>query len=185
MSGFDVLYCRGKILKGEYKYGLTVVGEIDDTVKDNTIRYIAAAPADYRQSYTGSGLPFPNQLHAFERTPNKGMIKLGSKNSFSIKLMTPNSFYVGLGSVLVQPTLYLTYINGKGMQRVITIELAQPIPYRMLTYPAQFTRPLKNVSFFDSQFTLYPRSQEAILRSSAYPCVNSMYENFWGQKPPL
>jgi hypothetical protein len=28
------------------------------------------------------------------------------------------------------------------------------------------------------------RSQESILRSSAYPLTNSMPDNFWGDRPP-
>jgi len=28
------------------------------------------------------------------------------------------------------------------------------------------------------------RSQEAILRASAYPSTNTMPDNFWGERPP-
>ena len=181
---FDVLYCRGNVLDGDYKYDLKINGKIEEQVAHDTIRYIAASPGDFHQSYTGSGLPFANQVQAFDNTPNKGIIKLDASNSFSINVMLPNSYYVGLGSVLIGPTLYLHYENSRGESRVVTILLAEPTPYRLLTYPMS----RKNVNFYDVQFLQYPRSQETILRKSGYPCINHTPKSFWGGaegKPPM
>lgn len=176
--------CNGKILyKG--RNDIKIIGRIEDHLSDKRVFYIAAAPADHRATYTGSGLPFANQLQAFEGTPNVGVAEVNEHdNSFEIELMTPNSYIVGLGSVVVPPTLYLEYLDGDRKIRRTSIKVSNGIPYRMLTYP-MVPRPRAGADFYDSQFYLPVRSQEQILLDSGYPRINVMPENHWGLKPPL
>ena len=174
--------CDGEI-KINGKNDILVKGRIHDSVKDKRVFYIAAAPADYRSSFTGSGLPFANQVQAFDSTPNVGMVELDDKK-FEIGLMLPNSYIVGLGSVTIPPTLYIEYLNGENRVRQITIKLSNGIPYRSLTYPMT-PRARTSATFYDSQFYLPVRSQEQILLDSGYPSINAMPKNHWGLKPPL
>ena len=90
---------------------------------------------------------------------------------------------VGLGSVLVPPTLFITYFAHNGEKRKITVKVADPVPYRSLTYPLD-PRPRKDATFYDSQFYLVPKTQEEIFYDSAYPCNGKTHPNFWGLKPP-
>lgn len=186
VSMFSNMYCKANI----YTYNnqdITVKGSIKEHVKDNTVFYIAAAPPDYRATFTGSGLPFANQDQAFYATPNSGKVLLND-NSFEIKLMYPNSYYVGLGTVVIQPTVYVYYIPSSGdstTPKVISIPVSEGIPYRMLSYPMQFTKPRENAMFYDNVYKLPVRTQEQILRSAAYPSENKMADNFWGLKPSV
>ena len=181
-SNFKTMFCNGQI-KELNKYDIIVTGTIEEKVKDNKILYIAATPADYRANYTGSGLPFYNQLQAFDNTPNIGIVDIGTDNSFEIKLLMPNSYMVGLGSVTIPPTLYIEFIDVNGKKKNISIKVSNGIPYRTLTYPLT-PRPRDSPTFYDSQFYLPVRSQEQILLDSGYPKNNNMPNNHWGLKPP-
>lgn len=180
---FETLFCTGKINKITNN-DITVIGEIKDYVKDGQIYYIAASPADHHASYAGSGLPFYNQIQAFDNTPNKGSIKLDSNNTFKIDLILPNSYMVGLGSVIIPPTMYIKYINKNNIKKIINIKLSEGIPFRHLTYPSG-SKPRANVTFYDSQFNLPIRGQEQILIDSQYPKTNETPNNYWGLKPPM
>lgn len=185
---FESAYCNGIVEHGEYDYQLVVKGVINEYVKDEKLYYIAAAPPDYRATFSGSGLPFASQVQAFQNTPNKGTVRIPAYGSkFEIKLMTPNSYYVGLGTVYVPPTLYLEYINQHGVKRNVSVKISDGIPYRSLTHPGpgQNSAPRANAMFYATQFGLPVRSQEQILRDSAYPQNNKMDPDFWGLKPPL
>lgn len=176
--------CHGKI-QYSGRNDIKVIGRINDTVSDKRVFYIAASPADHRATFTGSGLPFANQIQAFDNTPNVGMVELkGIDNSFEIDLMTPNSYIVGLGSVTVPPTLYLEYLDGERKVRRVSIKVSNGIPYRTMTYPMN-PRARTGPEFYDSQFYIPVRSQEQILLDSAYPRMNVMPPNHWGLKPPL
>lgn len=179
---FSTVFCKGKIYIHD-SHDTYVVGSIKESVLDDVIYYVAANAPDYRATYTGSGLPFANAQQAFENTPNRGKVKL-LNNTFEIKLAFPNAYYKHLGTVLVPPTVYIEYKNKDGKLRQVIVKLSDGIPYRLLTYPMQSTKARVDASFYDNQ-DLPTRSQEAILRSSAYPTTNKMHPNFWGMKPPL
>jgi hypothetical protein len=181
---FD-MYCDGVIRKNEgYSFDVTVFGRIKEAVQNDTIRYVAAAPPDYRATYTGSGLPFANHQQAFDNTPNKGLVKV-IDGTFEINLMYPNSYYIGLGTVIIPPTVYLNYVTNEGLSRQVKIQLSEGIPFRTLTYPAQYTAPRADALFYGGGWDLPVRTQEQILRDSAYPSTNTMNFNFWGMKPPM
>lgn len=187
-SRFSSLYCAGEILdQGNDDtsiWDVVVRGVIHDTVPSGTIRYMAASPADRRASYSGSGLPFHSAKQAMIDTPSKGTLKLRA-NTFEVPLLFPNSYYINLGNQLIPPTLFLSYENASGDNKVINIKLSDPIPYRLLGYPCDFTQARSGADFYHAHHNLPVRSQEQVLRDSAYPDKNKMSADFWGLKPAL
>lgn len=148
-----------------------------------TFRWQAAAPNDRRTSYTGSGLPHASITMAFEGTPLSGSIDVSVSGGFSFLVHDiPGSFYAFCGTVLVPPSIKFTW-SERGQARAQWLQVAEPIPYRMNTYPNLRT----GAEFYDNVWGLPVRSQEAILRSAAYPTdVRSpMPPNHWGPKPAL
>lgn len=187
MSLFESAYCSGTISDDKVDKQVVVTGRITEQVKDDTIYFIAASPPDYRATFSGSGLPFYSQVQAFQNTPNKGKMQVPFASEFQIELMMPNSYYVGLGTVYVPPTLYIEYVNSQGDKRNVSIKLSDGIPYRSLTWPGpgQITAARGDPMFYGTQFNLPVRSQEQILRDAAYPEKNKMDKDFWGLKPPV
>ena len=183
VTNFQTMYCQGNF-RQIGNFDMKVKGRIDENVKNGIVHYIASSPADYRSTFTGSGLPFANQIQAFANTPNIGMVELKDDNSFEIDLLTPNSYMVGLGSVQVNPTLYLTYTTNNDKIKTVSIKLSNGIPYRSMTYPMN-PRARDGPEFYDSQFYIPVRTQEEVLMEAAYPRVNIMPSNHWGSKPPL
>jgi len=160
------------------KQFVKVSGHVTEHVKDSILTFAAAAPIDRRTSFSGSGLPFPSAHFAFDNSPNIGSIKLGHDNTFSLELQVPASYYVGLGTLLIPPTIYFSYHNGYTIVRK-NVKLCDSIPYRTLTYPGTRTGP----AFYKSHLPV--RGQEEILRSSEFPSSTMKeYENFWGDRPP-
>ena len=187
-SRFSTLYCEGEVIdissNKNNHYDIVVKGTINDVVSSGKINFIAASPADRRGSYSGSGLPFHDTNQAFVETPNKGKLVLEA-NSFEIPLMFPNAYYVNLGNQLIPPTLFLSYENGSGEHKIINIKLSDPIPYRMLGYPAEFTMARQGAEFYHAHHNLPVRTQEQICRDSMYPNKNKMQNDFWGLRPAL
>jgi hypothetical protein len=178
---FSAPTCNGNIERVSTK--IVVKGTISDNVVDGRIRYVASAPIDRRSSFTGSGLPFANAQQAFDNTPNKGNIELRSNNTFEIKINEiPNSYYAGLGTVLVPPSVFIMYHDGNEIKKMC-IQIAEPIPYRMLTYPMSNTFARKDAQFYAGGFELPVRTQEQILLDSCYDVHVPMKENFWGLRP--
>jgi hypothetical protein len=146
---------------------------------DGVVRYEAAAPPDFRSSFTGSGLPFANAEHAFENTPNRGTARVGADRALEVRLRTPNSFYVGLGTVVVPPTLFVSYVT-RGEPRREAFQVANGVPFRSLTYPKT-----RGGSGFYAVPEQLVRSQEAILHAGRYPEENREPHDFWGGRPPV
>lgn len=142
--------------------------------------YSAPSPPNRRSSYTGSGLPFPDSIVAFDKTPNSGKFELNSP-VFEIHLSFPNAYYTHLGTKLVYPHL-LVKIHKGSYTTTEDIELGEVAPYRLLTYPQNRS----GASFYDRSHLTTARSQESILRSSSYPSCppRSTYSNFWGSFVP-
>ncbi|MEW5315018.1 MAG: hypothetical protein WDW38_006475 [Sanguina aurantia] len=166
---------------------VTVRGKLmDKPDRDTVVRFVAAAPADHRGSFSGGGFPFTNEDQAFSGTPNMGVLPVDVDGSFRVDLLQPNSYYKGLGTVLVPPTLYVGYVRSGQMQAVSAV-LGPPTPFRTLTYP----HARHDVMFYDrgSHDVLNPdrdaRTQEQILRESAYP-ITMLKEpsDFWGLMAP-
>jgi hypothetical protein len=79
----------------------------------------------------------------------------------------------------------LTYTSdGKPVKEAVNV--SEGVPFRMLTYPsAPQTRSRIDASFYEVPEQPV-RSQEDILRASAYPSkIEAMPPNFWGTRPPM
>lgn len=140
------------------------------------MQYWASAPPTYINSYSGSGLPYPNQEIAYDTNDNKGVIEVDNTGNFTFQLKFPNAYYSGLGKNYVEPCFHVKVCDS---EEIYTFQLSNGIPYRMMTYSR--TSPL----FYQGRDELPIRNQEQILRDSGYPSVNKMPENFWGTKPPM
>ena len=146
---------------------------------NGVIEYVAAAPPDYRSSYAGSALPFASPRQAFELSPNCGTVQVQGNQAY-LRIQFPNSYYTGLGTIVVPPTVYIRYMHG-GRQQRTTVKLSQGVPYRALAPP-----PLRTgAEFYDNIWDLPVRSQEHILLDSAYPRTNTEAPDFWGLKPAV
>jgi hypothetical protein len=77
--------------------------KIKGTSTAGVLKYWAAAPNTCTYSVCGSGLPFPNEEIAYENTPNKGEIKVGSNGKFEIILKYPAGYYINGGEIYVPP----------------------------------------------------------------------------------
>lgn len=141
-----------------------------------TFTYLAAAPPDRRASYSGSSLPFPSPLFAFQNSDARGEARVDADGqSTPIMIKLPNSFYGGLGTVLIPPTLYIKY-KLSGREQEEAIKLTEPVGYRGLTYDNERTTSM----FYGRRLPV--RSQEQILNDSAYS--KTRQDSFWGLKPP-
>jgi hypothetical protein len=154
------------------------------------VRYWAAAPPTYIQSYSGSGMPYPSREVAFENTPNQGIFPM-KENPFHIQIQYPNSYYDDGGKVYVPPKLQFTLcdVNGKDITGINEIQLGEGIPYRSLQWPRQrnwlSSYPHGGSLFYLNSQMPAVRTQEQILKESAYPVRNVEAKNFWGLKPPM
>ena len=121
---------------------------------------------------------------AYENTPNRGAVK-ATNGKFEFRLKYPNSYYMGLGTVYVEPSCLVKVCGKNSDSKIHTIKLGNGIPFRMMTYPPPpLTAPRANPLFYKGGHELPIRTQEQILRDSGFPEKNTMAANFWGLKPP-
>jgi len=100
--------CQGQIIIDQNR-NITVRGTC--TVPNAVVvKYAAAAPADMRMSYTGSGLPYPNEEVAYEGSPNIGDAPVVG-NNFVFNIVNPNAYYKDNGATMVQPHVVFTINN--------------------------------------------------------------------------
>lgn len=174
--------CENVILNsgnGEY----TVNGSLPGA-GNNTILFWAPNPPTYCQGFSGSGLPYPNADIAYENSTNRGAVKSQNDN-FTFKIKYPNSYYAGLGTVLVEPVCHVKICGNSNDTGIHTIKLGNGIPFRLLTYQAYGKDATRDSPmFYTGRDTLPIRGQEQILRDSAYPETNVVPDNFWGLRPP-
>lgn len=176
---FTINNISGQIsMSDDYRY-CVIKAIITEEVKNKQLSYIAAKPPHRIASYYGSGHPFPNMSVAFEETQTKGIINLNDKNEFELFFEIPNSYYVHLGSFLIQPIIYISYNNGF-VQKNERIYIGEGIQYRTLTYPEE----RRNENFYGSLQGLPVRSQEQILIDGKYE-INKQKSTFWDLKPPV
>jgi len=146
------------------------------------VQYWAPSPPDYRHSFSGSGLPFPNEEVAYSNSPNVGRALLGKDGSFSIKMMYPNSYYKKMGAEYVNPNVKILFNDQDGNMygKIITVSLGEGIPYRSTTWPRKRNW-LNGPLFYAGNETLPFRTAEKTLESFYYPVRE--YSNFWGTRP--
>lgn len=176
--------CEGVVLdSGDGEY--VVRGRLNTLTSNATIMFWAANPPTYTTSFTGSGLPFPNPDIAYDNTPNRGAVK-SVNGKFEFKIRYPNAYYVGLGTVYVEPCVHIKICELGSDGKIHTIKLENGIPFRMLTYPPSHegTAARANPMFYAGRDELPIRTQEQILRDSAFPEDNKMPTNFWGKSIP-
>ena len=178
LKAFEHPDCSGKVSVSQYG-DVTVKGKVNS---DSKIIFWASAPPGYLQSFTGSGLPFPNPETAYENTPNKGVIR-AQNGEFTIKMYYPNSFYIDLGTTYVPPHINFQICNGT-RKKSFAVQVGDGIPYRTLTYappPNKVSR--TDPLFYQKDDEPDLRNQEQILRDSAFPKENKYAPDFWGGKP--
>lgn len=172
-----------KVREDNGEFVITGNTEADD---ESYAMYWAANPADFRQSFTGSGLPFPNPYVAYENTPNKGAVAVRN-NKFQIRIKYPNAYYTELGNEYHEPHIYIKVCRGQTEEGPVhNITLGDAIPYRLLDYPGGGleSKKRKDVMFYNKDNRVGHRNQEEILRAARYPDYNVMATNHWGTKPP-
>jgi hypothetical protein len=176
---FNELSCEG-IVQHNGEGNITISGVLKGYEnQDVDIIYWAAAPATRGIGFSGSGLPYAKPDQAYDQTPNQGAAR-ATGGQFQIKLTSPNSYYVGLGSLYVSPTLHIKVCGNKTVHH---IPISHGIPFRTLTHPAPPTKNPRSNPMFYCTGTLPVRSQEQILRDSAYKHDQPMPDNFWGLRP--
>lgn len=146
-------------------------------------KYWASNKPTYCQSYSGAGIPFPNEKMAFEGNQNNGIVKVINGN-FEILVDYPNSYYTDFGTVYVPPQINIQFVdsNNNDISKVYTIKLGNGIPFRSQSWSKK--RNWNDGPMFYYNPDLPIRTQEQILIDSAYPCSNQEPNNFWGLTPP-
>ena len=67
---------------------IVIRGTIKSSDANPIVTYWAPNPPNYRTSYTGSALPYPNPSIAYENTPNKGKVRANNRR-FEIRIKYP------------------------------------------------------------------------------------------------
>lgn len=126
VSNFESPRCKGQVLINDETKVFTVKG----VCSGRQLRYLAAAPPDFRDSYAGSGLPFPNETIAYDNTQNKGKVDI-KDGKFEFRLAYPNSYYINGGSTMVKPHVNIVVDDSE----VVDVKLGEPlIPNRSLKH---------------------------------------------------
>jgi len=177
---FDNETCAGSITFLSHNT-LQIKGTLKSLVPNAILYYWAASPPTYGISYSGSGLPYPNPIVAYDRTPNKGVININN-SEFNFNIKYPNAYYIGLGSLYIPPHINFKISTPNNPDKYLSIKIDEGIPFKMLTYPAPPGNKPRISPLFYSEPEKQARTQEAILRSGSN--FNAMPDNFWGEKPP-
>ena len=180
----DLFPCEGVVLDsgtGDY----VVEGSVKSFLSNPTVLFWAPNPPNLVGAFNGSGLPYPNAEIAFDNTPNRGAVKAPGGH-FKFNVQYPSAYYVGLGSVLEPPAVFIKVCDNNKEGELQRIVLGEPIPFRSLTWPPlrRGQRGRQNVLFYAGRDELPLRTQEQILRDSGYTSKDVMPDNFWGLKPP-
>tara|TARA_B110000211_G_scaffold235008_1_gene308364 strand:+ start:5921 stop:6484 length:564 start_codon:yes stop_codon:yes gene_type:complete len=177
--------CEGTILDGG-DGEFVVKGFVQALDNHSKIMFWAANPPTYNTSYSGSGLPFPNKDIAYYNTPNRGSVHPNG-GYYEFHLRYPNSYYVALGTVLVEPCVHIKVCDTHGSSATETISLGNGIPFRFGSHQYGNTSVTQRTSpeFYAGGHDLPIRTQEEILKICGYPSQNIFYPNFWGDSPPV
>ena len=143
------------------------------------VEFWAANPPDYRQSFSGSALPFVNRTMAFENSQNRGVVNVLNDGTFSFSIKFPNSYYMGLGNRLIGPRVHMMLKTPNKTGKVETVSLGERVPFRSLRHEVVD----RNVTFYTRTNLPDLRTQEQTLYACSYPATNSMPSNFWGTCP--
>lgn len=178
------------IMKNDKDNTLIISGDLNQEsllnvsdISTCSLKFWAANSPTYNGSFSGSGLPFPNENVALDNSVNSGLAKIKG-SQFSFDILYPNSYYANMGSVYISPEVKIQIVNknGKGLSKIQSIKVGNGIPFRTLTWPVQRDWN-KGALFYYNPF-LTVRSQYQILLDSAYKPNEPVPDNFWGSKPP-
>ena len=133
---------------------------VEEDVDNNTVEYIAAAPPDYRQTFTGSGLPFANIYQAYHATPNKGRVVLDNKHAV-LRLQNPSA-YLDQKWMRTDPHVLVRFTSD-GVLRIVDVKIGPGVHSRDILYNVKRTGP----EFYDRESIV--QNQETLLRACAYP----------------
>lgn len=134
---FNTFECSRDVSSDSNKGSFLVKGSLKSPVASGVVKFIASNPADFRQSYSGSGLPFPNPEIAYENTQNKGSARVTNGN-FEFYIQYPNSLYINQGTTLLSPHVLVKLCDSSD-ENVEVVVLGDGIPHRTLT-SSTFTR---------------------------------------------
>lgn len=181
-------HCMGDMVFDKITGDIIVRGNVGVQGVDK-VMFWAAAPPTYSMSFSGSAMPYPNPVVAFDRTPNRGVVQVGAGGAFEFRIKYPNAYYVGLGSLYIPPHVNMKLcIAGRQendpANKTVTVKIDEGIPFRLLTYPAPPSKKPRVNAMFYCEPCQGARTQEAILRASGYPETNITPDNFWGTRPP-
>lgn len=173
-------YFNAKIIRSCNKT-VQIICNLKNIGSNLILSYSAAKPPDYRQSYTGSALPFPDGIIAFQNSKNFGAIQCKT-NVIEINMDFPNSYYSHVGTRIIPPYVKINIIdkNNKIYSSDI-IELGEIAPFRLLSYPSTPT-PRDSPTFYSRTHLQKSRTQEQILRDSEYQIYTP--SNFWNGAIP-
>lgn len=178
MAQFETTNCKGTVSSINNNYDILIEGVIaPEYTTDPFVRYSAPAPTDTITSFSGSGLPYTTMEQAYYNSPNVGQSKI-ENGRFRIVLKRPNSYYSDFNT-LVYPSVTITYNYGKDKLKVALNN--ERVPYRSLQYPVR--RKEMQQGFYKQSLPV--RSQEQILRDSAYTDLEPEKPSFWGLKPAV
>lgn len=148
-----------------------------------TIKWRAAAPSTKGMSFSGSGFPHPNQEQAYDVRSTSGELK-STAGMFKLTLdEMPGAYYSGLGSIYVPPHVEFDAMNSTGKTWKGTVLLAEyDIPFRWISgsppgIPSSNNPDEGRAMFYKWNPDSGVRSQEAILRSRAFPTLASFSTN--------
>jgi hypothetical protein len=173
---FNKDFYNGDIIN-EGSGDIQISGTVQSEAENPEIIFWAAAPADHTTSFNGSGLPYANPEMAFENTPNTGKL-IAYNRTFMFRIKYPNAYYASLGTGYIPPSVNIKISGENESEKITSIVIDDGIPFRSLTHIVPHT--VESYIVPDKEI----RSQEQILRASAYPSENKMPSNFWGLKPP-
>jgi len=145
--------------------------------------YQAADSPTYNYSFSGSQLPYPNNIIAFESSENCGNVPI-ENGRFVFHIESPNSYYSEMGKLLVPPEVRIRILaasNHIPVSHFQSVILNHYNMYRTLHHPIE--RQLNPQYFYDIRNQPPVRSQYQILLDSAYPNQNNQSSRFWNGKP--
>jgi hypothetical protein len=134
-------------------------------------------------SFSGSGMPFPNEKIAYDNTPNQGFSLLTGL-TFGVDLQFPNSYYTQLGRKYVPPQLKYQMCDSQGnnCSPIYKIKLGEGIPFRYQSFPPQRNWNIGPMFYCNPNVVVTTQAKRLV--ANAYPKDGVQPPNFWGTISP-
>jgi len=109
---FEDEYVKLNVTFNSHYSNVNIAGVMKKDEKYDSVILIAPNPIDRMSNYSGSGLPFPNHVIAFENTPNNKNIT--NLKVFNTVFKYPNSFYMPNGTTKIISSIFIDFtINNR------------------------------------------------------------------------